>query len=208
MSVAGRDFQIPGESLVFVKGNVVSYISGMLALGLATDQITVSPEFKHTDLVVNACGEGVPDVQWMLSAVNISMNLIHFDQTVLQECIRLSMGGQGAIAALNAGTDGTMARAGQRLGGGFARFASGNMLIGLNIVSPVQANPYRFHYCYLAGTPVVLPLGVDAQVAQCNWRCIPYCVDPFGSLNATDGTTSGTGALGYKLWDHTLDVTV
>ena len=196
-----RDFQIQGESMVFVKGHVASYISGTIRqLGLATDQIQVSPHGDYNDLIVNAWGKGVVDTQFMLGYADITMNLIHFDITVLQECMRLSWG------APTMTDDGQFPHAGQRLGGGLARFANGNNYIGLNIMTAAQlANSYRFHYCHLTEAPVVLPLGNEAQIAQLHWRAVPYTQDPFGVLNATDGTTSGTGALGYLLWDHQLD---
>ena len=194
-----RDFYINGESLVLVKGRSDSAIGSLSQLGLASDPITVSPGFKHKDINVNAWGEAPADVQWMLSDVNVSMTLMHFDSTVLATCWQLSMGGSLV--------EGQMGRAGQRMGNNQARFTaatgspatgnnSGNNYIGLNIASPVQGTPWRFFYAYLAQPPFRFPLGVEKSAVTLNWRVIPYTQDPYNG---------GLGAYAYPLWDHTLD---
>jgi hypothetical protein len=183
-----RDFFIPGESLVQVKSRIDSGISALTQLGLAADAISVTPHFMHSDINVDAWGQAPADVQWMLAEVTISMNLIHVDRSVLDECLRLSMG--------NAPFIGTLGRAGQRLGNNSARFAIGNSFIGLNITSPVAGKPWRFFYAYLADNPVEIPCGVEKAIFRCNWRAIPFTQDPYGA---------GLGAFGSVLWDYTLD---
>ena len=183
-----RDYLINGESLVRVRGNTSSSISSLSELGLATDAIQVRPVFKHKDIDVDAWGEAPPEIQFMLAEVIITMNLIHFDNVVLRECLRLSMGG--------ASTEGTLSRAGARMGGGVARFAAGYNFIGLNIASPVGATPWRFLHSYLSATPVIYPLGTEKSIAQCTWRAIPYLADPWND---------GSGASGVILWDHSSD---
>ena len=182
---------INGESMVSVKGNVNTTIASISQLGLSDGSIRVSPEFRHKDLMVDAWGAEMPaDVQFKLAAVRITMTLIHFDRTVMDQCIIEGMAGAGG------GAVGALARAGLRMGGGNARFAANNHYIGLNIASPISSKPWRFYYAYLAGTPMEFPLGVESSIVTLNWRAVPYTTDPWGG---------GTGSAGVVLWDHTLD---
>lgn len=189
-----RSFFIPGESMVYVKGNTNSLISSLSELGLSDDQITCTPQFKHAPIEVNAWGEVPPEIQFMLSSVNISMTLVNFDNTLLQECLRLSMAGAAAA--------GTLPRAGSLMGNGLARFVYnastglGNNFIGLNIAAPVSGFPWCFLYAYLTGPPAVFPMGVERQIVTLNWEAIPYNVDLWNG---------GLGAKGQVLWQHTLD---
>lgn len=183
-----RDFQINGECLVTVKGAAGSGIATLQELGLAADPITVTPVFKHKDINVDAWGEAPAEVQWMLAEVFINMTLIHFDQSILDICIRESMAGAAAI--------GQMKRAGARMGNNTARFNASNHYVGLNLSSPVQGKPWRFFFTYMPSSPLVVPLGVEKKIIQVGWRCIPYTQDPYGS---------GTGAENYQLWDHSAD---
>src|SRR5436309_431633 len=136
-----RDFTIPGESLVSVKGNVTTTISSLTQLGLADSEIRVTPVFKHRDITVNAWGEAPPEIQWMLGWATIRMTLIHVDTAVLQAVVAESMcapSGGGPTAF------GQMGRAGSRMGGGGARFAPGYRFVGLNISAPISGLPWRF----------------------------------------------------------------
>ncbi len=175
-----RDFFINGESMVSVKGPSGSLIASITQLGLSDGQIPVNFENAFDDLNVNAWGKQPVDVQ--------SMTLIHFDPAVLNECYRLSQAGAAAAGVLN--------RAGTRMGGGFARFAPGNNYIGLNILSPVEAAPYRFYFAYLTTNPLDFPLGTEKSVVTLNWRCIPYTQDPW---------QNGFGAQGTVWFDRLTD---
>ena len=183
-----RDYQINGPALVYVKGNVSCGISTLTELGLAADPIQVTYEFQHLDIQVNAWGQVPPEVQTMGGAAHVSMTMVHFDDAVLDVCIRESLGGASAA--------GKLAAAGTRLGGGVARFAAGNHFIGLNVTGPVQGKPYRFLYSYLAGQPVSIPLGVERKLTRLTWRAIPYTTDPWNG---------GLGQAGADVWDNTLD---
>lgn len=185
-----RDFQIQGENMVFVKGMSNSAIASLSELGLSEQPVKISVEFKNLDITLNAYGnQGVPaDVQSMLATATISMSLIHFDPAVLDECVRLSMG--GPVAGI-----GTVNAAGQRLGNNLARFAAGNRLISVNVASPVANKPYRFYYCHLINT-ADYPMGTERQIVNVTFRAIPYTTDPWGN---------GLGATGNRLWDNTLD---
>lgn len=193
-----RDFYINGESMVSVKGNVNTTISALTQLGLATDPITVTFDTRYKDMIVDAWGQFIPtDVQYFLSSVTIKMNLIHYDQAVLDVCLRESMGGIGVI--------GQTGRAGQRFGGNVGRFAAGNHYIGLNLLSPVQNKPFRFYYAYMIGPAEVLTLGTEKSIASVTWRAVPYTNDPWGGGSAQPTTSPSTGALGAVIWDNTLD---
>jgi hypothetical protein len=188
-----RDYQINGEVMVSVKGMVGSSISSLSQLGLTDREgiVRISPRFIHEDIPVDAWGDAPPEIQFFLSDVTVSMTLVHYDEDVLDEVVRLSMGGGGS-----AGVDGVFPRAGTRMGGGVARFAAGNKFIGLNLSSPVGGKPWRFYFTYLSANPFVLPLGTRRSHTQLMWRAIPYTIDPWNA---------GAGANGTVIWDHTLD---
>ncbi len=161
-------------------------------MGLSDGPIRPSPVCKHRAIHVDAWGGAAgaeAETQFMLAEVMIPMTLIHFDMSVLRTCIGESMGGSVV--------DGTLQRAGVRLGGNSPRFAANNHYIGLNITSPDGGLPWRFYFCYLMGTPAVIPLGTEKSVVQLNWKCIPFTQDPYGS--------NGLGANGFVLYDHVLD---
>lgn len=185
-----RDFYINGETMVSVKSSTFS----LTQLGLAEAPIQMTFDFRHKDILLDAWGSEIPaDVQYKLAAVSINMTLIHFDATVLDNCMALSM------ASSMIGLTG---RAGTRMGAGLGRFVSGNRYIGLNLASPVAGKPYRFYYAYLTQQPVVFPVGTEKTVATCNWRAIPYTTDPWGG-GAGAGADPSVG--GGIIWDNTLD---
>lgn len=181
-----RGFVINGETMVAVKSSNFAFTN----LGLAEGPVTMTFDFRHKDVSLDAWGGEIPnDVQFKLAAVNINMTLIHYDPAVLDACIANSMGG--------AATVGTVGRAGTLLGGnGIARFATGNYYIGLNLASPVLGKPYCFLYAYLTQQPVSIPLGTEKSLVTCNWRAIPYFTDPWNN---------GAGAAGVPLWTNVSD---
>lgn len=186
-----RDFQINGPALVRVKGPSGSAIATVTDLGLSDQPIQFALNYRHTDLSVDAFGGqgGVPpDVQWMGGDMTIPMTLIHFDEAVLQECLRLSMCGSAG--------EGIMREAGRRMGNNVARFGVGNSYISVSITSPDLGFPWRFLTCYLNGTPMQFPVGVERTGVILSWRAIPYAIDPYGG---------GTGSEGVVLYDHQLD---
>lgn len=188
-----RDFFINGESMVYVKGRADSLIGSLTELGLTEGPIRLSINFKQKDISVDAWGDEVPvDIQMKLAWVDISMNLAHFERSVLDVCILEGLGGAPVL--------GTMAHAGARMGNGLPRFAAGgvngNHFIGLNIASPVGNKPWCFLYSHLATQPMEFPLGTERSVVQVRWRAVPYTTDPWGT---------GLGAYGTGLWTHVLD---
>ncbi len=196
----GRDFFINGESMVAVKSASNSAIASLTLLGLAEGPIIVSPEFYHKDANVDAWGGpigGPAEVQAFGIACKISMRLIHFDRQVLSACINLSVG--------LAPAEGSLARAGARMGGNAPRFAPGCNYIGLNIASPVGGVPWRFYYTYLTEPPFEFPLGAEKSVVACNWRAIAYTQDPWGGSASQPNTVAGTGSYGALVWDHGAD---
>lgn len=196
-----RDYQINGATMVSVKGRSDSLIGSLTQLGLPFSPIRVSPTFAQKPITLDAWGGIVPnEIQAMLAAVTITMDLIHFDRTVIDLCMIESMGGAPAI--------GSTAAAGVRLGNNLPRFAasttadangiirSGNHFIGLNLSSPVGLKPWRFYSAYLTGSPIEFPLGTEKSVVQMVWQAIAYTPDPWNG---------GLGAAGAIIWDHVLD---
>lgn len=197
-----RDFQINGEALVEVLGATGTAVSSIQELGLAEGPIQVTLNGRHADILVDAWGGAVPaDVQWMLADAFITMNLIHFDREILEECLRLAWGGGGGTTS----TDGVLARAGVRLGapvGGpaAARFAAGWKYVSLNISAPQSSSyPWNFRNSYIHGSPAY-PLGTEKSVVQLQWRCVPYTRDPYG--DTTQGGSTGGGAGGHILFNR------
>ena len=185
-----RNLFIHGEALVYVKSgaDAPGDLSAKSELGLSVDPIQVSLNFNFEQVVANAWGRAPFEVQWMGAIAQVSMNLVHFDRTLLDACLQQSMGGGGAI--------GQVGRAGARMGNNAARFAAGYKFIGLNIFSPVAGKHWRFYHTYLSETPMQFPLGVERSVVQLNWTAVPYTTDPWGG---------GTGANNAVLWDHNQD---
>ena len=178
--------------MVTVRGRADSALIGSLAtLGLSEDAIQVTEQYNRDDIAVDAYGNtnGVnpPDQQIFGAQAFIRMRLVHYDPLVLQECIRISIGGAGAL-------EGELSRAGTLMGGGVALLAAGNNFITVTILSPVGGIPWRFFACELHGNPVVYPLGTKRSVVELNWRAIAYSIDPWNG---------GTGSLGVPLYDHT-----
>jgi len=194
-----RDIFTNGETMITVKGSSSApLISTLQQLGLAASQVRISFDFKHEDVNANAWGKEPFEIQFMLSEARITMDLIHFDMPVVQDCLRESMGGAAAQAV-----EGTTPRAGSRLGNNSARFSATNHFVGLNISSPVggagiagNVLPWRFYFAYLTGPPMEIPLGTEKSIVQLNWRAIPYTTDPWGG---------GSGAQGNVWFDHTAD---
>lgn len=183
-----RTVYVNGEAMVYVKGMAGSLIANLSELGLADSQIPLTFRPIVEDVIVNAHGRVGCDTQVFLEDCLITMNLVHFDPTILAECYRLSKGAPSAA--------GNVARAGTLLGAGLARFAAGNKFIGLNIASPVGSLPWRFFFAYMTGPAFSFPVGNDRTVTTVNWRAIPYQADPWGG---------GLGAQNAPLWDNTLD---
>lgn len=180
-----RDFKIPGEAMVYVRGRAGTGIANMQELGLCQQEINVQLEFHNEPINLDAWGKAPADVQTMLAGASISMDLIHYDRDILDICLAEGMGGASAI--------GKLVRAGTRLGGGNALYAAGNKYISLGIASPIEGKPWRFFTCYMDRNPARFPMGTKKSVVRCNWTVIPYTVDPWGS---------GAGATDALLWDH------
>jgi hypothetical protein len=91
-----RQYVLNGETLVEVRGgcHASGFPIGVLSeLGLAEDQIRISPQINFKDINVNDFGPNVPaDLLRMLSSVKISMTLVNYSPEVLDICIAESMG--------------------------------------------------------------------------------------------------------------------
>ncbi len=195
-----RGYFVNGEVLVRVKGAAGSilatapFLTAPNQLGLCSDSVTITPNFRHMDVPVDAWGGDKgppPEVQWMLADVKISMTLVHYDDAVLKACLQHSMA--AGVDGVARGV-GTLTRAGVRYGNDAAITAAGNSFIQLYLSSPIGGKPWYFPATIMTGPPMTIPLGVQRSLVQVNFRAIPYQADPYGG---------GTGALDAVLWDHT-----
>lgn len=186
-----RDFQLNGETLVKVIGPPDSGIDTLTELGLAVGQIRVIPEVIHRDLKIDDFGPNTPaEVLVYVGVVRVTMTLTHFDRDALEECVRLAMGAE---------VYGELGRSGRPLGRGRPRLTAGCNYVGLNLLSPVLGQPWRFLTAYLASPLFEFPLGVENSEVPLTWRAIPY--KPLtGSGSVEEMTANGT-----VLWDRTLD---
>ena len=183
-----RDYYVNGPTLVQVKGKTGSSIATLQELGTCESPIRISLQLYNLDIRVNAFGDIPPEVQFMGGIATISMSLVNFDKAILDECLRLSMGGATTI--------GTMPTTGARMRGTGARFASDYNFIGLNMTSPVEGKPYRFLNSQLFGSPFEHPLGAERSVTAISWRALALAIDPYGA---------GSGFGGTVLFDNVLD---
>lgn len=183
-----RSFVINGPTLVQVKGPVGSAIASLSELGVCDRPITCQLDISKLDIDVDAFGQIPPDSQVMGGMMTVSTTFVHYDKTILDECLRLGMGGPTTV--------GTLPQTGTLMGNGAARFAANNYFIGLNLTSPVEGKPYRFLYAEVHGNPFSLPLGAERSLTTVTWRCRAYTADPYNGGQGFGTTT---------IWDNTLD---
>lgn len=187
-----RNYFVMGETMVAVKGRSDSTIAALSNLGLTSEQIRIGVEYKHLPIQVNAYGQVPPESQGMGMLARVNMQLVHFDESVLNACIQEGLAGAPSI--------GTLGHAGALMGNGLARFgpggAAGNHFIGLNILSALGQSPWRFYFAQLAGNPMSWPLGTERSLVDLQWTAFPYSVDPWNG---------GNGSFGVPVWDRTAD---
>lgn len=195
------DFIIYGPTLAAVKGG--EHASGFLnisgfvvELGLAVEDITISPHFSHMDIVPSDFGPNVPaEIMWNLTDVQIQMTLVHYDPVVLDGAMSEAMGGitvnPTLLPTVTFDLAGRMNPAGSVLGNGLPIYASGNHYISLYLLNtspppgsvlnasgevPVSGfEPgYVFPTAYLDSKPLVIPMGTATSKVITSWRAIPY----------------------------------
>ena len=157
-----RKFYIYGETLVYVKFTDQGEFQ---ELGMSSSPIEVIPRFIHQDKTTDSLGPEIPvEIMWQLADCRIAMNLIHYDDTILQTCVRESMGGK--LADLFG-----MAEPGTLMMNMANPTKGHTMVLGLRTIR--KSKRWRFPSAYLAGQPLELPLGLDSSVAALNWRAVP-----------------------------------
>ncbi len=209
MAVGGRDFQIPGETLVQVK--FAEHVSGIQVreLGLTTDAVRIMPNFRHKEITVDDFPEIPVEMQWELASVDIRMNLIHYNYDTLNICVDEAMCGS---------SDGTLAAAGLLLGRGKRIFESGNHYVSLNLIpNPLaQVRPFRFRASFIQTPPFEMPYGTTTSIVAVNWRAIPYVPPLLPGTQVELGENDEPNqevpvnneliSSGSILWDRTPDV--
>jgi len=186
-----RNYNINGETLLRVKGAANSSLGSLQELGLAVGPVRITFEFRHHDIIVDDFGPDIPaEVLWMLATANISTDLIHYDNDVLEDCIKQSMAGANFGVFESCGTP---------LGGFKPIFDRDNHYISLNLLSPVLNKPWRFRTTYLTGPPLEIPIGTKVTIVRLMWRAVPYSTQIF------DSPTKEPRSKGTILWDRTLD---
>lgn len=179
-------------------GQLLGY-SNYSQLGLAVDNITVKPNFRHLPIKTADYGPEVhAETMVNLADAVVEMTLSHYDKTILDICMSESMGG-AIISTPPASGDlvgqinsaGRLQPAGTTLGRNLPRLASGNHYIGLNIQSPQLNFPWRFLTAYLQAPPLEIPLGTAYSAVKLQWRAIPYSYQPFTVRVVPPRTTVG-----------------
>jgi hypothetical protein len=193
-----RDFQINGETLVKVKGAVNTGIEDLSELGLAVNEVKVTPTYVHKDMIVDDFGPDVPpDVMFMIAFITVTMTLVHYDDDALETCVQLAMGNHVDSDLNPVVEEGELVGMGTPLGKGKPLFAEGNCLIELTLTSPQLEKPWRFPAAYLVGEVKDEPLGVRAKQVPLRWRCIPYRTLDDGEL-VSQGTRLWYRSLGEE----------
>lgn len=137
-------YVINGNSLVLVGGS---------ELGLSKDPIALEPNLYHTDVHADDFGPSAPAaVLWDLADFTIRMTLVWFDNAVLNDVLKASMGG---------GTLGTFQGAGALITG-----------VTMEIQSDIAENPWSWPQAYLAQRPYVFSLGNEYSAVQLVWRAV------------------------------------
>lgn len=237
----GRSFQIFGEAMVRVAfgAHVKPIASGafinVFDLGLLSEPARIHLNFRHQDIKTDSFGPDIPiDQQFMLADATIQTRLVHYDNDVLEICMREATGGGGDPTSATQPA-GTLAVAGTIMGGGATAPsanqpslpASGEHYIELSIIpGNSRSKPWRFPTAYLSQQPVIMPLGTEHSIVECVWRAIPYSIQKdheitisgilksgpltggFGSLRITplvESSIPDSPSAAPLLWDHALE---
>lgn len=187
-----RNYYVNGETLVKLKGGAHLQNFGMsgssvVTLGVAADPIEISYNFNHQDQHTDRFTNEKPvDVMWMGGDAIIKINLIHFDNDILDTAISESMDGYSP-------NNGSTGIPGLTLGHNLAPYASGCRYMGLGLTSSITSGR-SFPTCYLHQQPVQVPLGTKRSIVQVQFRAVRYA-----KMN-TDGTVAESASL---LWEYT-----
>ena len=205
-----RDFIINGETLVSVKGPVSSTLEDKSELGLALGPVRILPRSLRRNIFSDYTGSDVPrDLMTNLADVNIKMTLIHYDNRILAACIAESMGrsltDQESIT--DSGSEGTLTGVGTLMGGGNQLFSPGCHYLSLYLSSPVLDYPWRFFTCYLDTPPIEIPIGVQKNLVELNWKAIPYML-PTSQLRIKYISEESVSSKPALLWAHTDTTTI
>lgn len=168
-----RSFVVQGETLIQVKGHANSSIASLSNLGVTDSPIQVTMHDNVDDIITDPTGKMTPiDAQTMGGFATINFSIVHFDRAILDALYALSVGGSAP---------GTMGRAGQVMGNGLARLASGWLFFGMNLTAPVAGSGWNFKACRIADS-YSWPLGTERSAVAVQVKAIPYVADPASGL--------------------------
>lgn len=190
----GRQYQVNGETLVKLKGGTHLQNFGMsgsavVTLGVAADPITISYNLNHLDIHTDKYTQEKPvDVMWMGADAIIKMNLIHWDNDILNTAVSEAMDGYDPDALVSGGTG----IPGLTLGHNLDPYSSGCRYMGLGLTSTVTSGR-SFPTCYLHQQPIQMPLSTEKSIVQVTFRAIRY------SKMNSDGTVAEPSLL----WEYT-----
>lgn len=170
-----RNYYVFGETLV----SVVVY-GTTSELGLAEEEIVITPRFIHEDIIPDDFAPDCPaNVMWKLADATIRMTLVHYDDAVLRNCVASSMGSA-------TGFEGMLPAIGRPMGSNAALKTSTNRFIELQVGdSGGDEDPWVFPSAYLAAMPMEMPLGTKRSLVKLTWRAVPYRMS---SEELSDGT--------------------
>ena len=192
-----RAYQVFGEFIISVSGG---QFSGKQELGLTSDPWRLHPRYVHRDVTTDGFGPVVPvETLWDMADALVSLTLVHYDQGILDQCMRAAMGGGGYDAGNPGGggaMDGFLGQAGRPMGLGAALGSTENQYTTVYIEPTADGTilPYRFRACYLDGRPLEVPYGSERSLVKLNWRCIPYQPLTAAEISSVNGV---------PIWDRT-----
>jgi hypothetical protein len=189
-----RAYTIYGEVMVYVTGSV--FDNELVELGLCTDSVQITPRIKNREVMYDDFGDEVPaEVMAKMTDALVKMTLIHYDEGVLSNCVRQSMGGT-RLGSASSWEDGVCGPTGRTMGGGVPLGYFGNRYVTLYIRSAVGARQWRFPATYLLDG-YDYPVGSKASEVQLTFRAIPY-VAPLDE----NGDVAEILSDGAIVWDH------
>lgn len=185
-----RTYYVTGETIVKLKGGDHLQSFGMsgssvVTLGVTDQPISVTQRFRHQDIYSDKTERDIgADVMWKNSDILLNMNLIHFDNDLVEVALSEAMDGYST-------TDNSKGIPGGMLGHNIPLYSSGCRFMSVGLTSSVTSGRV-FYCCYLAEQPYTIPLGTTRSSLRLNFRAFRYA----------HMDTSGFVATPHLLWAY------